>query len=111
MVTTNRKTGAPFRGGGILCNCASDEECRIINTSLLYAILISHTMKHKKMEEESNSSCYNIMLIFIKFVERGLSMELLNCFQRQMTKMAHLFIAIILNLFFFIVTPASACYS
>jgi len=27
----NRKTGAPSRGGEIVCNSASDEECRTIN--------------------------------------------------------------------------------
>lgn len=73
-----------------------------VKTSLLDAILISLTMEHKTMVKESNSGCHNIMLIFIKFVERELSMELLNYFQWQMTKMAHLFIAIILSHFFFL---------
>lgn len=38
-------------------------------------------MEHTKMAEKSNRSCHNIMLVFIKFVERGRSMELLNDFQ------------------------------
>lgn len=77
--------------------CEAQERWRAVNASLLDAILIIHTKEHKKMAEKSNRSCHNIMLVFIKFVERGLSMELLNDFQRQITKMPHLFIAIILN--------------
>lgn len=67
-------------------------------------------MERKKMAEKSNRTCHNIMLVFIKFVERGLSMKLLNDLQWQMTKMLHLFIAIILhhyNFFSKTVTPPS----
>lgn len=57
-------------------------------------------MKHKEIVAKSNTGCHNTMLIFIKFVQRGPSMELLNYFHRQMTKEACLFIEITLNLYF-----------
>lgn len=101
------QTRALFRRGGekvyqrSVSVCETRERWRALNTGLLDAILITHTVEHKKMAEKSNRSSQNIMLVFIKFVERGLSMELLNDFQWQITKMPHLFMAIMLNHYFF----------